>query len=440
MTNWLIRRGRVIDPASGTAAVLDVAVAEGRGAAIGPGLSPSPADRVVEAEGLLVLPGLIDPHVHLREPGGEHKETIATGSAAAAAGGFTTVAAMPNTSPAADTPEIVRFVAQRGREARLCRVLPIGAATVGRRGERIAEIGLMREAGAAGFSDDGDAVASAGMMSAVLKEVASAGSVFMQHCQDPTMTVGSVMHAGAVSARLGVVGWPREAEEVILERDVRLNRSIGCRYHAQRLSSAGSLEIIRAARARGERVTGEASPHHLHLTDEVCASADGHGLNTLGKVNPPVREASDVRALREAVAEGVVTILGTDHAPHSVEEKAAAFESAPFGMVGLEFAVALYAEALVDSGAIGWPRLVELLTTEPAELLGVSGLGIGRLSVGGDADVTVFDPSARWVIGPGTLAGRSRNTPFMGREVTGRSVLTLHGGRASFEMASSRPG
>lgn len=433
MTNWLIRQGRVIDPASGTDAVLDVAIADGRIAEIGPGLSPSPADRVVDAEGCLVLPGLIDPHVHLREPGGEHKETIATGSAAAAAGGFTTVAAMPNTTPAADTPEIVRFVAQRGAEAGLCRVLPIGAATVGRQGERLAEIALMREAGAVGFSDDGDAVFSAGMMSAVLKEVAASGSVFMQHCQDPTMTVGSVMHAGEVSARLGVVGWPREAEEVILERDVRLNRAIGCRYHAQHLSSAGSMEIIRAARARGERVTGEASPHHLHLTDETCAGADGHGLNTLGKVNPPVREASDVQALREAVAEGVVTILGTDHAPHAAGEKALAFESAPFGMIGLEFAVALYAEALVESGAIDWPRLVALLTTEPADLLGVAESGIGRLSRGGVADVTVFDPSAKWAIGPETLAGKSANTPFLGRSVTGRPRLTLHAGRATFE-------
>ncbi|MEL7473481.1 MAG: dihydroorotase [Planctomycetota bacterium] len=437
-TRVLIRGGRLIDPASGVDSVSDLAIVDGRVAEIGSGLDAAPATEVIDAEGLLVLPGLVDPHVHLREPGGEHKETIASGSAAAAAGGFTTVAAMPNTSPAIDHPAMVRFVEQRGREAGRCRVRVVGAATPGRRGERAADIRSMRSAGAVAFSDDGDVIASAGVMSAVLGAVHQAGAVFMQHCQEPTLTPNAAMHAGEISVRMGVPGWPRAAEEVIVERDLRLNRGIGCRYHAQHLSSAGSIDLIRSARARGEPVTGEASPHHLHLTDEICLSEDGHGLNTLGKVNPPVREASDVRALRQAVADGVVTILGTDHAPHAAHEKALPFEEAPFGMIGLEFAVPLYAEALVESGAIGWPRLVELLTVEPTRLLGLEDEGVGRLRVGDAADVTLYDPAHEWTIEPDALSGRSANTPFLGRSVRGRAIKTLLAGAVVSDRLAER--
>lgn len=414
----------MIDPASGLDMVADVAIADGVIAAIGQKLATSPAGRVVEAEGCLVTPGLIDPHVHLREPGHEYKETIASGSAAAAGGGFTTVCCMPNTSPCLDTPELVRFVLDRSAHAAACRVFPVAAATKGRHGEELAEIDLLDAAGAVAFSDDGDCVPTPGMMQRVLFAVARTGKVFMQHCQEPTLTRGSAMHGGEVSVRLGLTGWPRIAEELIIERDVMLNRSAGCRYHVQHLSSGGSVEIVRRARAQGQAVTAEASPHHLLLTHAAC-----EGYNTQGKVNPPLREEGDIEAIRAGVADGTITVLATDHAPHSRDEKALPFEEAPMGMIGLQTALPLYREALIDSGAIGWPRLIALLTIEPARLCGLDAMGLGVLKVGGPADVTVIDPDAAWTIEPEGLAGKSKNTPFGGRAVRGRARATIVGGR-----------
>ncbi|MEX2219929.1 MAG: dihydroorotase [Phycisphaerales bacterium] len=428
MGTLLIRRGRVIDPASGHDGVADVAVADGAIAAIGPGLPTSPAGRVIDAEGLLVVPGLIDPHVHLREPGQEHKENLETGGRAAAFGGFTTVCCMPNTSPALDTPELVRFIEQRAREAAACRVFAVAAATKGRRGEELAEIALIARAGAAGFSDDGDCIASAGIMARVLAAVAPTGLAFMQHCQEPTLTRGASMHAGEVSTRLGLTGWPRAAEEVIIERDIRLNRAAGCRYHIQHISSGESVEIVRRARAAGQPVTAEASPHHLLLTHEAC-----EGYTTAAKMNPPLREAADARALREGIADGTITVLATDHAPHTADEKALPFEEAPFGIIGLQTALPLYAEALIESGAIGWPRLIALMTVDPARLCNLDRRGLGQLKAGGPADITVIDPSARWTIRAADLPGRSKNTPFEGRAVKGRAVATIVGGKVQFE-------
>ncbi|GMV26223.1 MAG: dihydroorotase [Phycisphaerae bacterium] len=425
----LITGGRVMDPASGHDAVADVAILDGRIAAIGPSLPTSPAQRVINAQGCFVTPGLIDPHVHLREPGHEHKETIATGTAAAARGGFTTVCCMPNTSPALDTPELVRYIYDRAGHTGRCRVFPVAAATKGRHGDEPAEISLLNAAGAVAFSDDGDCVPTPGMMQRVLSLVARTGKAFMQHCQEPTLTRGSAMHAGEISVRLGLTGWPRLAEELIIERDVMINRAIGCRYHVQHLSSAGSVEIVRRARAAKQPVTAEASPHHLLLTHEAC-----EGYNTLGKVNPPLREQSDIDAIRAGVADGTITVLATDHAPHSADEKALPFEEAPMGMVGLETALPLYREALVDSGAISWMRLIELMTVEPARLCGLDSMGLGRLEVGGPADVTVIDPGAEWTIEPASLVGRSKNTPFGGRRVRGAAVATIVRG----EVATQR--
>ncbi|MCK6478251.1 MAG: dihydroorotase [Phycisphaerales bacterium] len=425
----LITGGRVMDPASGHDAVADVAILDGRIAAIGPSLPTSPAQRVINAQGCFVTPGLIDPHVHLREPGHEHKETIATGTAAAARGGFTTVCCMPNTSPALDTPELVRYIYDRAGHTGRCRVFPVAAATKGRHGDEPAEISLLNAAGAVAFSDDGDCIPTPGMMQRVLSLVARTGKAFMQHCQEPTLTRGSAMHAGEISVRLGLTGWPRLAEELIIERDVMINRAIGCRYHVQHLSSAGSVEIVRRARAAKQPVTAEASPHHLLLTHEAC-----EGYNTLGKVNPPVREQSDIDAIRAGVADGTITVLATDHAPHSADEKALPFEEAPMGMVGLETALPLYREALVDSGAISWMRLIELMTVEPARLCGLDAMGLGRLEVGGPADVTVIDPGAEWTIEPASLVGRSKNTPFGGRRVRGAAVATIVRG----EVATQR--
>lgn len=429
MSRMLITDGRVIDPASGLDKVCDVAIEGGVIAAIGPGLSRSPADRVINAGGHLVTPGLIDPHVHLREPGQEHKETIASGTHAGVVGGFTTLCCMPNTSPALDTPEQVQFVAARAQQTGHCRVFVVGACTRGRRGEEIAEIELLRRAGAVGFSDDGDCIASAGMMARVLTSVKAAGCAMMQHAQEPSLTRGSSMHAGVISTRLGLTGWPRVAEELIVERDISLNRAIGCRYHVQHISSGRTVELIHRARADCQPVTGEASPHHLLLTHEACDN-----YNTAAKMNPPLREASDIQALRQGVADGSITILGTDHAPHSADEKSLPFEDAPFGIVGLETALPLYVEALVSSGAIEWPRLIALLTIEPARLCNLDALGLGILKVGSPADVTIIDPEASWTIRAADLVSRSRNTPFDGRPAKGRAVMSIVAGQIRFEL------
>lgn len=431
MPTLLIRGGRLIDPITERDQTADVAVQGGRIAAIGAGLDPVDGCEVIDAEGLIVAPGLIDPHVHLREPGHEHKETLATGTAAAVAGGFTSVCCMPNTSPALDSPEIVRAVLHRAQETARCRVFPVAAATFGRKGEQATEFRLLRDAGAVAFSDDGDVVASAAMMARVLALTADVHSVFMQHCQELTLTAGGVMHAGAVAARLGLRGWPRAAEELIIERDIRLVAAGGgkARYHAQHLSSGGSVEIIRRAREAGLPVTGEVTPHHLLLTDDLVAGESGDAYDTAAKMNPPLREQRDIDALRQAVADGVITVLGTDHAPHSPDEKALPFEEAPFGIIGLETALACYAEALIHTGAIGWPRLIAMMTIEPARLCGLDARGLGRLAVGGPADITLIDPDEAWTITPADLAGKSRNTPFLGRPVRGRAVLACVEGR-----------
>lgn len=425
----LIANGRVIDTASGLDKVCDVACHLGKVVAIGKKLSRPDGAEIIDAGGCIVAPGLIDPHVHLREPGGEHKETLATGSAAAVGGGFSTVCCMPNTSPALDTPELVRFIELQAAATAMCRVFTVAAATKGRRGEELTEIDLLARAGAVGFSDDGDCIASAGMMARVLAAVKRTGLPFMQHCQEASLTKGGVMHSGSVSTRLGLGGWPRVAEEVIIERDVRLNRSVGCAYHVQHISSGESVELVRRARKDGQNVTAEASPHHLHLTHEVCDQ-----YNTMGKVNPPLREKSDVDALRKGVADGTITVLATDHAPHGVDEKALPFEEAPFGLIGLESALSLYAEALVETGAISWKRLVTLMTVEPAKLCGLDSMGLGMLKVGGPADVSVIDPEMKWTLSRSELRGRSVNTPFLNRKLKGRTIATIVAGRVRFKL------
>jgi dihydroorotase len=436
----LITGARIIDPVSKLDRVGDVVVADGLVRSIATSkserkqISPGDVAMVIDGEGLIACPGLIDPHVHLREPGFEYKETIQSGARAAAAGGFTAVCCMPNTSPALDSPELVRFVKDRS-EGAACRVFAVAAATKGRKGEELTESRLLAMAGAVGLSDDGDCIASAGMMGRVLSACKDVGLAFMQHAQEPTMTKGASMHAGSVSTRLGLVGWPRAAEEIIVERDVRLNAGIGAHYHVQHISSAGTCDILRRARRDGIRVTGEASPHHLVATHDLC-----QGYNANAKVNPPLREMSDVKALRQAVADGVVTVLGTDHAPHSADEKALPFEEAPFGFVGLESALGLYVEGLIASGAVAWPRLIALLTIEPARLCGLDRIGLGRLVVGGPADLTLIDPQERWTLVKDELAGQSSNTPFLGRALTGRAVLSMVAGRVQHQRLGERLG
>ncbi|GAB4383571.1 MAG: dihydroorotase [Phycisphaerales bacterium] len=435
----LIRRARVIDPASGYDRTADIAIVDGRIARIEPGLSPSAAERVIEADGLIATPGLIDPHVHLREPGQTHKEDLQSGSAAAVAGGFTTVCCMPNTVPAIDSPELVEWVLSKSRAVARCRVFPVSAATTGRRGEHMAEIASCAKAGAVGISDDGDVVALPGMMRQVLQNTRHAGLAFMQHCQDPSLTVGAPMHAGEVALRLGLPGWPREAEEIIIERDVRLNRAIGCRYHVQHMSSGNSVEIVRRARAEGQPVSAEATPHHLALTHEACALPDGNSYNTDAKMNPPLRERWDIDALIAGIVDGTITILATDHAPHTPDEKARPFEEAPFGIIGLETALAVCYEALVAPGHIGWQRLIEMMTINPARLCNLDRShrgrdGLGELYVGGPADITLIDPDHEWTFTEADIASRSRNTPFLGRQFRVRAVATIVAGEVRHEL------
>ncbi|MFM8818049.1 MAG: dihydroorotase [Phycisphaerales bacterium] len=419
MATTLLRGGRVLCAASGVDQTADVLLAGGRVAAVSARRGELAAGdaRIVDCDGLLVCPGLIDPHVHLREPGGEHKETIATGTAAALAGGFSSVCCMPNTSPCLDSAPLVEFVRLRAREANHARVFVAGAATVGRAGEQLAPMAAMARAGAVAFTDDGEGIASAQVMLRVLQMAKAVGRPFMQHCQEPSLTHGAAMNSGVLQARLGHGGWPSVAEELMLQRDLMLNRAVGARYHAQHLSAAGSADLLRAARAAGQPASGEVSPHHLLLTEDAC-----DGDRTDAKMNPPLRTARDVQALRAAVADGTIDVLATDHAPHSPAETARDFASAPFGIIGLEHALPLYREALVDSGAIGWPRLIELMTLQPARLLGLDSMGLGTLRVGAPADVTLIDPDAAWTVDPAAGRSKSRNTPFAGRALRGRAL------------------
>jgi dihydroorotase len=432
----LIQGGRVIDPATGRDGTGDVLVRDGLVAGISSaagGIETPSGTRRINAEGCIVAPGLIDIHVHFREPDPEHEETIATGAAAAIEGGFTTVCCMPNTRPPLDTPEQIRLVHERGGAAAGPRVHAVGCATQGRRGEAVADIAGMAEAGAIAFSDDGDCVASAGIMHEVLRACRDVDRCFMQHCQDPTLTPGAAMNAGPLAERLGVGGWPAVAEEIIIERDVRLNRDVGARYHAQHLSSGESAAIIRRARADGQPVTGEVSPHHLLLTEEACA-----GLDPDTKMNPPLRTGDDVDRLLAAVADGTITVLATDHAPHPEATKRVDFAQAAFGIIGVECALPLYARALIESGVIDWPRMIAMMTIEPARLVGLDAPGLGALTVGGPADVTVIDPDLEWTIRADAFASAGRNCPFDGWSVRGRSIATVVGGAVRQVRAADR--
>ncbi len=429
----LLTHGRITDPTRSIDGEGDVLVIDGKIARVSVGRridAPSDA-RVIDCGGSIVAPGLVDPHVHLREPGGEAKETILTGTRSAVAGGFTTVCCMPNTTPAIDTATTVRYVQHAAQEARQARVFVVAAATVGRKGEQLAPMQSMRAAGAVAFSDDGECIMHPVIMRRVLEVCSSLGVSFMQHCQDHHLSEGGVMHEGAVATRLGLLPWPREAEEIIVERDVRLNKSIGARYHAQHISSGETAAILRRARAEGNPVSGEASPHHLLLTDDAC-----EGYNTQAKMNPPLRTKRDIAQLKEAIADGTIDVLATDHAPHTTAEKARDFASAPFGIIGLDCALPLYARALVEDGVIGWPRLIELLTHAPAKLCGLDRCGIGSLAEGAAADITVIDPNMAWTIDASKFASKSRNCPFDGWSVRGRATMTMVAGRILHEVAA----
>lgn len=429
MPTLTIRNGRVIDPAHGLDELTDVVLAGGRVQKIGRVSRASGS--VYDAEGCIVSPGLIDPHVHLREPGQENKETIASGSAAAVNGGFTSICCMPNTDPALDDDARIEFVYRQAARARLCNVYPVGAITKGRRGEELAEIGLMAKAGAVGFSDDGVAVASAGVMAKALRYVKMTGRAVMQHCEEPTLTGGASMNAGELATQLGLGGWPRVAEELIIQRDVMLNEGIGCRYHVQHLSSGGSVDIVRRARKAGQPVTAEASPHHLLLSEDCCRQYD-----TNYKMNPPLRSKRDTKALLKGIQDGTITILATDHAPHTKQDKETDFTTAAFGIVGLDCALGLYAKALIETGTIDWPAMLAMMTIHPAELCGLTDKG--TLAKGADADVTIIDPAANHAIDIHSFAGQGRNCPFHGWQVPAQPIATIVGGVVRMNRDKSR--
>lgn len=420
-----IINGRIIDPSQGIDMPGDVLIEDGRIAAIGP---PAAARRgsaaVIDAAGRIVCPGLIDMHVHLREPGKEEAETIASGAAAAVAGGFTSVACMPNTQPAIDSEAMIEFVYRQAARASLCNVFPIGAITKGRAGKELAEMGQMVRAGAVAFSDDGCGVADSAVMFRALQYAAMFNRPLIQHCEDPSLADGGCMNAGVTATRLGLPGIPALAEELMIQRDLQLAESVGGRYHVAHISTAGAVRLVREAKRRGARVTAEVCPHHLLLIDERIETYD-----TAYKMNPPLRSRADVEACLAGVADGTIDCLVTDHAPHDRAEKELDFQSAPNGIVGLEVALGLFAKALIEPGLMDWPGLIAGMSTNPARVLDIPK---GTLRVGAAADLTIIDPTRTWTVSTADFRSKSRNCPYEGWTLTGRATHTIVGGEVKY--------
>ncbi len=427
MSGILIRGGRVIDPARKTDDRADVYLLEGKVEGVGRNLGTPPGAMVVDASGQVVAPGLIDVHVHLREPGQEDLETVATGAMAAAAGGFSAVCAMPNTDPVCDNQGVVGFVKAQAQRAGKARVYPIGAVSLGQKGQQLAEFGELVGAGAVAVSDDGKPVASSHLMRTALEYARTFGIPVADHCEDPTLA-GGAMHEGLVSTRLGLKGVPAAAEEIRVARDLLLAELTGGHIHLCHMSTRGSVDLIRRAKERGVRVTAEACPHHFSLTHEAC-----EGYDTNAKMNPPLREPEDREAIRQALKDGTIDVIATDHAPHHYDAKEREFDDAPNGIIGLETALGLAITELVGTGLLTLPELVARMSTMPARVFGLPG---GTLAPGAPADVTVFDPAAEWTVRPQEFFSRSRNTPFAGRRLTGRATVTIVRGQIVFQ----RPG
>jgi dihydroorotase len=424
MSSLLIQNGTIVDPSQRLERKVDLLLRDGHVSAVGANLGK--ADKVIDATGCYVTPGLIDIHVHFREPGDEEEETIATGAMAAVAGGFTTVCCMPNTKPPLDNEGQVEFVRRESERVKLANVWPIGAITKGREGKELAEMGSMHARGAIAFSDDGVGVGDPSVMRKALQYAKMFDAVLMQHCEEPTLGQGA-MHAGVVSTELGLPGIPAEAEQLMIARDLLLNRTINCRYHVQHISTAWSVELIRRAKLDGQNVTAEVAPHHLLLTDEAC-----RGYDTNYKMNPPLRTRADMEACIEGVIDGTIDCLATDHAPHRAEEKELEFAYAPMGIIGLECALALYVKALVTPGHISWMKLVELMTVAGAKIIKSDR---GTLREGAAADVTIIDPGMNWTVDMNTFRGKSRNCPFHGWNVSGRAVATIVGGEVKWKLS-----
>jgi dihydroorotase len=422
----LIKGGRVIDPATKHDGVTDLLLVDGRVQDLGKNLGVPDGAEQLDAKGLVVSPGFVDLHVHLREPGREDAETIASGARAAVAGGFTSVCAMPNTDPVCDNQAAVGFVLKQAREAKTARVYPIGAVSLGQKGEQMTEFGEMVAAGAVAVSDDGKPVATAHLMRTALEYARTFGIPVIDHCEDRSLAEGAAMHEGQVSTRLGLKGMPRSAEDLIVARDILLAELTGGHVHLAHMSTAGSARLIREAKSRGVNVTAEVTPHHLTLTDVCC-----EGYNTNAKMNPPLREEADVEAMRQALKDGTIDCIATDHAPHPYDAKEQEFDYAPFGVVGLETALGIAMVELVERGTLTLPELVRCLTTAPAD---IAHLPAGTLARGAAADVTVFDPAATWTVDPAFFFSKSRNTPFAGKALKGQVRYTIVGGRVVHRM------
>jgi dihydroorotase len=433
----LLRGGRLVDPATRHDGVADVLVDHGRVVEVGPGVEAAGAG-VVDCDGLVVCPGLVDLHIHLREPGREDAETIETGSRAAALGGYTAVCPMPNTDPVADNAGVVEMVAARGRQVGLVDVFPVGAVTLGLRGAELAELGAMAHSAARVdcFSDDGLPIREARLLRLALEYTRAFDAVIADHAEDASLTDGAQLHEGEVSAMLGLAGWPAAAEEMVVARDLLLAQLTGGRLHLCHVSTGGAVELVRAAKARGVRVSAEAAPHHFTLTDEAARSYD-----PVFKVNPPLREKADVEAVRQGLADGTLDAIATDHAPHAREDKEVEWAAAPPGVLGLQTALALSLTELVGEaglersvragaggdarpGYLDLPTAVERLTAGPARCRRLPGHG-GPVAPGAPANLAVFDPAAAWTVDRAKLASRARNTPFHGRRLRGRVVHTL---------------
>jgi len=420
MAKLLIKNGRVIDPASGLDRVADVLVEDAAIAGVGENLEVPGADRF-DASGMVVAPGFIDMHVHLREPGFEHAETIETGARAAAAGGFTSVCSMPNTKPVNDNPTVTSYIIGRAERFAVVNVFPIGAITKNSAGEELAAIGSMKNAGAVAISDDGRPVMNARVMRRAMEFARAYNLPVIDHCEDLQLSAGGDMHEGFDSVRLGLRGIPGVSEDIMVARDILLAELTGARFHVAHVSTANSVGMVAHARSRGLPVSAEATPHHIALADSMMPPYESNY-----KMKPPLRSTSDVEAVRAGIVAGTVEVIASDHAPHPGSEKMQEFEKCPFGVIGLETALAIVLETLVHTGRIGLARLVELFTAGPARVLG---LDRGRLSAGAPADVTIFDPERSWTYDVNKSYSKSRNTPFDGRTFRGGPVATIINGR-----------
>ena len=431
MATLLIRGGRVVDPSQGLDGVHDVLVRDGLVVGVGAeGAQPiGKADETIDATGLVVCPGLVDMHVHLREPGREEDETIETGTRAALAGGFTSVACIPNTEPPIDTQSTVEFIHQKAARADTCNVFVVGCVSRDRAGKELADIGQLVEAGAVAFSDDGAPVYDAELMRRALEYCRMFDKPILAHEEVLELSHGGVMHEGLVSLVLGLTGMPAAAEEVMIGRDIALAEVTGGRLHVMHVSTAGGVALVRAAKARGARVTAEACPHHFTLTDECL-----RGFDSNFKMSPPLRTVDDVEAIMAGLADGTLDCIATDHAPHAREKKMLELDRAPMGILGLETAVGLSVTRLVNTGRIGWPRLIEAMSTLPARILGVNR---GTLRPGAIADITLIDPNLVWQVDVRKFCSKSVNSPFHGWTLTGRAVATIVAGRVKHRLAAS---